>query len=61
MTEHDSWEKKKDLENTKKIVAEFEGRMNVEVKRQEMLELEEEKDFRRAELPGKYIAKLLYS
>ena len=31
--EHDSWEKKEDLENVKKIVVEFEGRMNVEVRR----------------------------
>ena len=33
MAEHDSWEKEKDLENAKKLVAEFERRMNVEVRR----------------------------
>jgi len=31
--EHDSWEKKEDLENIKKIVVKFERRMNVEVRR----------------------------
>jgi len=30
---HDSWKKEEDLENTKKVVAEFERRMNVEVRR----------------------------
>jgi len=32
MTKHDIWEKKEDLENTNEVVAEFEGRMNTEVK-----------------------------
>ena len=35
--EHDSWEKKENLEYTKKVVVEFEGRLNVEVRRQEKL------------------------
>jgi len=39
---------------------EFEERMNAEVKRQEKLEIAEEKDFRRGELPGKFTAKILY-
>jgi len=30
--EYDSWEKKEDLENTKEVVAEFEGKMNAEVR-----------------------------
>jgi len=34
-------------------VAEFEGRMNAEVRRQE-------KNFRREELLGKYMARMLY-
>ncbi len=38
---------------------EFEGRMNVEVRRQEKLDIMEEKDFRREELLGKYTAKIL--
>jgi len=41
-------------------VAEFEGRMNAEVRRQEKLDLAEEKNFRRVKLPGKYTAKILY-
>ena len=48
------------MENVKKLVAEFERRVNVEVRRQEKLDLVEEKNFRRVKLPGKYIAKMLY-
>ena len=58
--EHDSWEREKDLENVKKVVAELVGRMNTEVRRQEKLNTMEEKNFRRGELLGKYIAKMLY-
>ena len=50
MAEHDSQKKEKDLENIKKVV---------EVRRQKKLDLVEEKDFRRVELPGKYTVKLL--
>jgi len=60
MAEYNSWEKEKDLENTKKLVAEFERRMNTEVRRQEKLDLAEEKNFRRVELLGKYMARMLY-
>ena len=60
MAEYNSWEKKKDLENAKESVAEFEGRMNTEVRRQKKLDLVEEKDFRRVELPEKNMAKILY-
>jgi len=48
------------LKNAKEEVVDSKGRMNVEVRRQEKLDWAEEKDFRRAELPGKYTAKLLY-
>jgi len=58
--EYDSWKKKKDLENAKEMVAEFEKKLNIEVKRQEKLDMVEERDFRRRELPEKYIAKMLY-
>ena len=58
--EHDSWENKEDLENTKEVMEEFEGRMNTEVRKQEKLDMAEERDFRRGELPGKYIVKMLY-
>ena len=44
----------------KKVVAEFEGRLNAEVRRQEKLDLAKKKDFRREELLEKYIAKMLY-
>jgi len=60
MAEYDSWEKKENLENVKELVAEFEGRINVEVRRQEKVDLAEEKDFRRGELPRKYMVKILY-
>ena len=44
----------------KEVVVEFEGRMNVEVRKQEKLEMAEEKDLRREELSEKYMAKMLY-
>ena len=68
MAESEMWEKEEDLENAKELVNKFEGRLGAEVRRQE--EVEEEKwnakqnlrvdAFRRMELPGKYMAKLLY-
>ena len=39
---------------------EFEGRMNAKVRKQEKLDMIEEKDFRRGELLGKYTVKILY-
>jgi len=48
------------LENAKEVVAEFEGRVNTEVKQQEQLDMAKEKDFKREELPGKYMTKMLY-
>ena len=41
-------------------MVEFERRMNVEVRRQEKLDLAKEKDFRRGKLLGKYTVKILY-
>jgi len=58
--EHDTWERKKDLGNTREVLEEFEGRMNIEVRRQEKLDMAEEKDFRKGELLGKFTAKMLY-
>ena len=58
--EHDSWKKKENLKNTKELVAKFEGIINTEVRRQEKLNLREEKEFRRAELLGKYTVRILY-
>ena len=48
------------MENTKEVVAEFEERVNAEVRRQEKLERTEERDLKREELPEKYIMKMLY-
>jgi len=48
------------LENAKEVVAEFEGRMNAEVKQQKKLDMIEKRNFGRKELSGKYTAKILY-
>jgi len=58
--EHDIWERKENLKNMKEVVAEFEGRMNAEVRQQEKLDMVEERDFRREKLSEKYTAKILY-
>jgi len=41
-------------------VAEFERRLNVEVRKKEKLNMLEKRDFRRKELLGKYMVKMLY-
>jgi len=58
--EGDTWERKESLKNTGEALEEFEGRMNVEIKKQEKIDMAEERDFRREELPGKFMAKMLY-
>ena len=58
--EHDTWKREKDLGNTREVLEEFKGRMNTKVRRQEKLDMAEEKDFKREELPEKFIAKILY-
>jgi len=58
--EHDSWKKEENLENAKELVAEFEERINAKVRRQKKLDIAEEKNFRRGELLGKYMVKMLY-
>jgi len=60
MAEHDTWEREEDLGNAREVVEKFEGRMSTKVRRQEKLDTIEEKDFRREELLGKYMAKMLY-
>ena len=60
MAEGDTWERKENLKNAKEALKEFEGRMSAEVRRQEKIDMAEERDFRRGELPGRYTAKLLY-
>jgi len=42
----------------KELVAKFKGRISTKVRRYEKLNMVEEKDFRRGELPGKYTAKI---
>ena len=60
MAESDTWEKKEDLGNTREALKEFEERMDTEVRRQEKIDMVEERDFRRRELSGKFMAKILY-
>jgi len=48
------------LENAKEVITEFENRMSTEVRRLEKFNLVEEQDFKREELPEKYIIKILY-
>jgi len=42
------------------VLEDFERRMEVEIKRQKKLNRIEERDFRRGELPEKFMAKMLY-
>jgi len=58
--EGDIWERKENLKNAEEALEEFEGRMNAEIRRQEKIDMVEERDFRRRELLGKFIAKMLY-
>jgi len=44
----------------KVVVAEFEGILNAEVRQQEKLNMVEERDSKRRELPEEYIPKMLY-
>ena len=53
--EGDTWERRENLKNAEELIKEFE-QGGVEVRRQEG----EEEEYRRMELPGKYMAKLLY-
>jgi len=58
--EGDTWEREENLKNAEEALKKFEGRMSVEVRRQEKIDMAEERDFRREELPGKFTAKMLY-
>ena len=53
--EGDTWERKENLKNAEELIEEFE-QGEVAVRR----EVEEEGEYKRMELPGKYMAKLLY-
>ena len=60
IADNDSWKREEDLENVKEVVVEFKEKVNTKIRRQEKLDIVEERDFRRGELLGKYIAKILY-
>jgi len=60
MAERNTWERKENLKNTEELIEEFEERMNAEVRRQEKIDMAEERDFRRGKLLGKFTAKMLY-
>jgi len=60
MAEEDIWERKENLKNAEEALEEFKERMSAEVRRQERIDMAEERDFRREELPGKFTAKMLY-
>jgi len=42
------------------VLEDFEERIEVEIRRQEKLDRAEERDFRRGELPRKFMARMLY-
>ena len=48
------------MKNAGKALKEFKERMSVEVRRQEKIDMVEERDFRREELPEKFTTKMLY-
>ena len=65
--ENNTWEKEEDLENVRKLVDKFEGRMSVEIRRQEGIEERwkvklnlKAEEFKKSELPGKYTVKILF-
>ena len=60
MVEGDTWERKENLKNVEEALEEFEERMSAEVRRQERINMAEERDFRRGELPEKFTARMLY-
>ena len=60
IAEYDTWEREKDLENTKEAVTKFERRVSAEIRRQEKLKIVEKRKFRRRNVLGKYMAKILY-
>ena len=58
--ERDTWERKENLKNAGEALEEFEGRMNAEIRKQEKIDMAEERDFRRGELLGKFTTRMLY-
>ena len=64
MAEHDTWEREEELRNARELVDKFERRLSTEVRRQEEVGKKEGiprvEKFKRMELLGKYMARLLY-
>ena len=60
ITEGDTWERIENLKNIEEAMKEFEGRMSAEVRRQEKINIIEERDFKRGGLPEKFTVKMLY-
>ena len=59
MAEGNTWKRKENLKNAEELIKEFEKGSREEKIQRIKLNLEVE-EFRRMELPGKYMAKLLY-
>ena len=60
IAEGDIWERRENLKNVEELIEEFE-QGGVEVRQQEKVERKKEVDeYKRIELPGKYMVKLLY-
>ena len=53
--EGDTWERRENLKNAEELIKEFE-QGGVEVRRQEG----KEEEYKRMELPGKFMARILY-
>ena len=60
IVESDTWEKEEDLRNAKELVDDFKGRMGAKVRQQVGERKAEREKYRRMELLGKYMVKLLY-
>jgi len=59
--ENNTWKKDEDLKNAKELVDDFKERIGAEIRRQEKVveKKREKKEYRRMELPVKYMAKVL--
>jgi len=58
--ESDIWEREEDLKNAKELVDNFEGRLGMEVRKQNMELNPRANEFKRMELSEKYMVKLSY-
>ena len=60
IAERDIWKRKENLKNAEEVLKEFEKRMIMEIRRQEKIDMAEERDFRKGKLLGKFTARILY-